>query len=73
MHVQNDVPYDVNGFGVAETLENQKLCPFLFQYFGEPRFFCAIHNIKPVFCRVFDLEDCRQRLEGRSFHGNSRF
>lgn len=61
------------GFLSGETLENQQLCPFLFQYFGEPRFFCAIHNIKPVYCRVFDREDCRQRLEGRSFHGNSRF
>ena len=54
----------------GETLENQQLCPFLFQYFGEPHFFCAIHNIKPVTCRVFDREDCRQRLEGRSLHSN---
>jgi len=61
------------GFLSGETLENQQLCPFLFQYFGEPRFFCAIHNIKPVACRVFDREDCRQRLEGRSFHGNAGF
>jgi len=54
----------------GETLENQQLCPFLFQYFGEPKFFCAIHNIKPVTCRVFDREDCRRRLQNRGLHGN---
>jgi len=58
------------GFLAGETLENQQLCPFLFQYFGEPRFFCAIHNIKPVSCRVFDREDCRKRIEDRGLHGN---
>ena len=61
------------GFLSGETLENQQLCPFLFQYFGETRFFCAIHNIKPVFCRVFDREDCRRRLEERGLHGNVGF
>ncbi|MGD8981275.1 MAG: hypothetical protein PVH67_10655 [Desulfobacterales bacterium] len=58
------------GFLSGETLDNQQLCPFLFQYFGEPRFFCAIHNIKPISCRLFDREDCRRRLEDRDLHGN---
>ena len=58
------------GFLAGETVENQQLCPFLFQYFGEPRFFCAIHHIKPVSCRLFEREDCRRRLEDRGLHGN---
>ena len=65
------VVYPDHWFGIlsGETLENQQLCPFLFQYFGEPRFFCAIHNIKPISCRVFGREDCRKRLEDRGLHG----
>ncbi|MBW1608290.1 MAG: hypothetical protein JRF45_07090 [Deltaproteobacteria bacterium] len=58
------------GFLTGETVENQQLCPFLFQYFGEPRFFCAIHNIKPISCRRFDRKDCHRRLEDRGLHGN---
>jgi hypothetical protein len=58
-----------HGFLSGETLENQQLCPFLFQYFGEPRFFCAIHHIKPKSCRCFDRKDCRRRLEDRGLHG----
>lgn len=67
-----DISYPDHWFGLlsGETLENQQLCPFLFQYFGEPRFFCAIHNIKPVTCRVFDREDCRRRLQDRGLHGD---
>ena len=57
------------GLLAGETLENQQLCPFLFQYFGEPYFFCAIHNIKPVSCRGFDRKDCGRRLEDRGLHG----
>ena len=57
------------GFLSGETLKNQQLCPFLFQYFGEPRFFCAIHNIKPQTCRAFGRKDCRRRLEDRGLHG----
>ena len=65
-----EIVYPAHWFGFlsGETLKNQQLCPFLFQYFGEPRFFCAIHNIKPITCRVFDREDCRRRLEGRGLH-----
>jgi hypothetical protein len=58
------------GFLSGNTLKNQQVCPFLFQYFGEPRFFCAIHHIKPISCRVFDREDCRRRLEDQGLHGN---
>jgi Fe-S-cluster containining protein len=54
----------------GEKFKNQQLCPFLFQYFGEPRFFCAIHNIKPISCRVFEREDCRKRLSDRGLHGS---
>jgi hypothetical protein len=50
------------------ALDNQQLCPFLFQYFGEPRFFCAIHQVKPMSCRCFDEKECRQRLVERSLH-----
>jgi len=57
-----------HNFLSGKTLENQQLCPFLFQYFGEPRFFCAIHNIKPLACRQFDKKDCRRRLEDVNLH-----
>jgi hypothetical protein len=50
------------------AVANQQACPFLFQYFGEPRFFCSIHNIKPVACRDFDQEACRLRLGERGLH-----
>jgi hypothetical protein len=50
------------------AVPNQQLCPFLFQYFGEERFFCAIHNVKPMSCRYFDEKECRQRLAQRSLH-----
>ena len=74
--VPPDAPADIVypdhwvGFLSGETLKNQQVCPFLFQYFGEPRFFCAIHNIKPISCRIFDREDCRRRLEERGLHDN---
>ena len=50
------------------AVDNQQLCPFLFQYFGEQRFFCAIHNIKPIACRQFGEEECRRRLTERGLH-----
>jgi len=55
-------------FLCGKALENQQLCPFLFQYFGEPLYFCAIHHIKPVACRQFDMENCRERLAERNLH-----
>ena len=70
-----DIVYPDHWLGLlaGETLGNQQLCPFLFQFFGEPRFFCAIHHIKPISCRRFDREDCRRRLEDRCLHGNGGF
>ena len=50
------------------AMDNQQLCPFLFQHFGEPLFFCAIHDVKPVACREFGKQDCRDRLFGRNLH-----
>ena len=50
------------------AVDNQQLCPFLFQYFGEARFFCAIHHVKPMSCRSFDEQECHQRLSSRSLH-----
>jgi hypothetical protein len=50
------------------AVDNQQLCPFLFQYFGEPRFFCAIHHVKPMSCRYFDEKECHRRLAERSLH-----
>jgi len=50
------------------AVENQQLCPFLFQYFGEARFFCAIHNVKPVACRQFDEKACRTRVKEGGLH-----
>jgi hypothetical protein len=44
------------------------LCPFLYQYFGEPFFFCAIHNIKPAGCQHFGEKDCLRRLSERNLH-----
>jgi hypothetical protein len=32
------------------------------------RFFCAIHNIKPIACRQFGEEECRRRLVERGLH-----
>lgn len=50
------------------TLHNQQLCPFLFQYFGEPRYFCSIHQAKPMACRAFDATDCEKRLAEPGLH-----
>ncbi|MGE5311929.1 MAG: hypothetical protein ACM3MN_09320 [Nitrospirota bacterium] len=50
------------------AVENQQLCPFLFQYFGGARFFCAIHSVKPVACRQFDEEACRTRVKEGGVH-----
>ena len=50
------------------AVNNQQLCPFLFQYFGEPFFFCGIHHVKPLSCRYFGEEDCRRRLSERDLH-----
>jgi hypothetical protein len=55
----------------GEAIENQQLCPFLLQYFGESRFFCAIHNIKPMACRQFGQNDCHQRLDEGGLHTRS--
>ncbi len=55
-------------FLTGEAVDNQQLCPFLFQYFGEPRFFCAVHHIKPLACRQFDEKDCRQRQAEGGLH-----
>lgn len=55
-------------FLTGEKVENQQLCPFLFQYFGKHRFFCSIHNIKPIACRQFDQEECQKRLGERDLH-----
>jgi hypothetical protein len=59
-------------FLAGDTLENQQLCPFLFQYFGEERFFCSIHHVKPMACRRFDREECRKRLSDVDLHFNDR-
>lgn len=58
-------------FLAGEAIENQQLCPFLFQYFGESHFFCAIHNVKPIACRQFDQDDCHQRLDEGGLHTRS--
>uniref|UniRef100_A0A832EJE4 YkgJ family cysteine cluster protein n=1 Tax=Desulfacinum infernum TaxID=35837 RepID=A0A832EJE4_9BACT len=49
-------------------LDNQQLCPFLFQYRGSQVHFCAIHRIKPVACRSFDADDCRARRRDGFLH-----
>ena len=54
------------------AVDNQQMCPFLFQYFGESLFFCSIHNVKPMSCRDFGVEECRQRLAERSLHRESQ-
>lgn len=50
------------------AVDNQQLCPFLFQYFGEPFFFCGIHHVKPMSCRCFGEEECHRRLAERGLH-----
>lgn len=57
-----------NTYLAGGAVNNQQLCPFLFQYFGEQRFFCAIHNIKPIACRQFGEEECHRRLAERGLH-----
>lgn len=52
------------------AVDNQQLCPFLFQYFGEPFFFCGIHYIKPLSCRYFGEQECRRRLSEGGLHQN---
>jgi Fe-S-cluster containining protein len=36
----------------------QKYCPFLFELPGKALYFCAIHNVKPMTCRAYTLEEC---------------
>jgi hypothetical protein len=50
------------------AVDNQQLCPFLFQYFGESFYFCGIHHIKPTACRTFDHQDCLKRLAEKNLH-----
>ena len=64
IHYPDDWPTYLAGGAV----DNQQLCPFLFQYFGEPCFFCAIHHVKPIACREFDEQNCCDRLSGRNLH-----
>jgi len=52
----------------GDGMVNQQSCPFLFQLLGEPLFFCSIHSIKPLSCRAFGEEDCRNRLGQRGLH-----
>ena len=65
-----EISYPENWYAYLSggAVGNQQLCPFLFQYFGEPFFFCGIHHVKPLSCRDFDEEDCRQRLSERGLH-----
>ncbi|MEJ5348571.1 MAG: hypothetical protein WHS46_07765 [Desulfosoma sp.] len=49
-------------------LDNQQLCPFLFQSPGSKHHFCSIHPIKPLPCQAFDAEDCRARRRNGSLH-----
>jgi len=52
----------------GEYVAMQQFCPFLFQYFGESRFFCSIHNVKPISCRTFGESECRKRLAEGGLH-----
>lgn len=66
---ETDYPDHWYKYLAGGAVDNQQLCPFLFQYFGEPRFFCAIHHVKPMSCRYFDEKECRKRLFEGSLHG----
>lgn len=57
-----------HGYLSGLSADNQQLCPFLFQYFGEPTYFCSIHHIKPTACRTFDHQDCQKRLQEKNLH-----
>ena len=52
----------------GDAVSNQQLCPFLFQFFGQRHFFCAIHQIKPLACRGFDRHACQQRRRDGYLH-----
>ncbi len=62
-------PPDWNQLLTGDRTENQQVCPFLFQYFGRQLYFCSIHTIKPLACRSFGVDDCRQRLAEPDLHG----
>lgn len=61
-------PSHWRGFLEGTQLDNQQLCPFLFQSPGSMHHFCSIHPIKPVPCRAFDAEDCRARRQDVPLH-----
>ncbi len=42
----------------------QKFCPFLFELPPQGRFFCAIHNVKPLTCLAYGKEDCERNHPG---------
>jgi hypothetical protein len=63
-------PNHWSSYLAGDAMENQQLCPFLYQYFGELFFFCAIHNIKPAGCRQFGKEECLRRLNERNLHSD---
>jgi len=52
------------GYIAGDSPVVQEFCPFLFQFFGRERFFCAIHNVKPLTCFRFSEADCRERRKG---------
>lgn len=51
----------------GESLYPQAFCPFLYQARDAPLYFCSIHAIKPIACRVFDLKDCERGRPHRGF------
>lgn len=51
----------------GEPLWPQPFCPFLAQTLSQPRFFCAIHPIKPLACSRFDQADCQRGRPGRGY------
>lgn len=51
----------------GETLFPQPYCPFLFQSLERPLFFCGLHPVKPLACRLFDEKDCHRGKKSRGF------
>lgn len=62
-----DYPAFFCHLAAGQGLTPQPYCPFLFQTLGRPLFFCGLHPIKPVACRVFGERDCARGRPGRGY------
>ena len=53
----------------GDSIDHQRFCPFLFEYFASAKYFCAIYKVKPKGCWEFDREECQFLKEDVSKEG----